>query len=82
MFHKRPLGVGFLGESNGAVTAVKLRVERRASQPLPVTAVARGFVVDEPFFEDFGAPLPVDVAAASGEETGDGVAAEMVDPAL
>jgi hypothetical protein len=37
-------------------------------------------VVDEPFFEDFGTALPVDVAAAAGEEGSDGVAPEVVDP--
>jgi hypothetical protein len=39
-------------------------------------------VVDEPFFEDFGTALPVDVAAAAGKEGSDGVAPEVVDPAF
>ena len=39
-------------------------------------------MIDEPFFKDFGPAFPVDVAAAAGEETGDGVAAEVVDPAF
>lgn len=47
---------------------------------MPVTAVTGNFVVDEPFFEDFRATLPVDVAAAACEEAGDGVATEMMYP--
>lgn len=39
-------------------------------------------MVDEPLLEDLGAALPVDVAAAAGQEAGDGVAAEVVDPAF
>lgn len=74
------LGVCLLGERDGRVAAVELRVERCAGEPLPITRVAGDFVVDEPFFEDFGATLPVDVAAAAGEEAGDGVATKMVYP--
>lgn len=39
-------------------------------------------MVDEPLFKDFAAALPVDVAAAAGEEAGDAVAAEVMDPAV
>lgn len=74
------LGVGLLGKRNGRIAAVELRVECCAGEPLPVTGVAGDFVVDEPFFKDFGATLPVNVAAATGEEAGDGVATEMVYP--
>lgn len=39
-------------------------------------------MVDKPLLEDLGAALPVDVAAAARQEAGDGVAAEVVDPAF
>lgn len=39
-------------------------------------------MVDEPFLEDLGAALPVDVAASAREEAGHRVPAEVVDPAF
>lgn len=75
MPHEISLCVCLFRESDGRVTAVKLRIKGCAREPLPITAIAGDFVVDEPFFEDFGATLPVNVAAASGQETGNGVAA-------
>ena len=48
---------------------------------MPVPDVARRLVVEEPFLEDVGAALPGDVGAATGEEAGDGMATEVVDPA-
>lgn len=74
------VAIPFLSEGNGTVAAVELREERGAAEPLPVAGVAGGFVVDEEFFEDFGAALPGDVRSASREEAGDGVAGEVVDP--
>ena len=74
------LRVRLFRKRDGRIAAIKLRVECCAGEPLPVTAVAGDFVVDEPFFEYFGATLPIDVAAAAGEEAGDGVATEMVYP--
>lgn len=74
------LGVCLLGKRDGRIAAVELRVECCAGEPLPISRVAGDFVVDEPFFEDFGATLPVDVAAAAGEEAGDGVPTKMVYP--
>ncbi len=82
MLHKRSLLIRLLRERNGAVAAIELRIESHARQPLPVAAVARDLVVDEPLLEDLRAALPVDVAAAAREEAGDGVAAEVVDPAF
>ena len=39
-------------------------------------------MVNQPLLEDFGAALPVDIAASTSEETSDGVTTEMVDPAF
>ena len=39
-------------------------------------------MVEEPLLKDLGAALPVDVAAAARQEAGDGVPAEVVDPAF
>lgn len=39
-------------------------------------------MVDEPFLEDFSPALPVDVATPAREEAGDGVSAEVMDPAF
>lgn len=39
-------------------------------------------MVDEPLLEDFAAALPVNITAAAGEEAGDAVAAEVMDPAV
>ena len=39
-------------------------------------------MIDQPLFEHLRAALPADVAPAAGQEAGDGVAAEVVDPAL
>lgn len=80
MSDERTLVVPFLREGDGRVAAVELREEGRAAQPLPVARVARGFVVDEPFLEDLGSALPVDVAASSRQEACDGVPTEMVYP--
>ncbi len=82
MLNKGPFLIRLLRERNGAVTPIELRVESHARQPLPVAAVARDLVIDQPLLEDLGAALPVDVAAAAREEAGDGVAAEVVDPAF
>lgn len=43
--------VPFEGEGDGRVAPVELRVEGDAGQPLPVSRVTGGFVVDEPFLE-------------------------------
>lgn len=82
MPHEISLGVCLFGKSDGGVATVKLRIESCARQPLPIAAVAGDFVVDEPFLEDFGATLPVNVAAASRQEAGNGVAAKVVDPSF
>ena len=74
------LGVCLLGKRNGRIAAIELRVECRAGKPLPITAIATHFMVEEPFFEYFGATLPIDVAAATGEKACDSVATEMVYP--
>ena len=74
--------VPLLGEGDGGVAAVELGVEGDAGEPLPVAAVAGDLVVEEPLLEDRGPALPVDVAAAAGQETGHGVAAQVVDPAF
>lgn len=74
------LWIRLFGKRNGRIAAIELRVECCAAEPLPITAVTGDFVVNEPLFEDFGATLPVDVAAAAGEEAGDGVATEVVYP--
>lgn len=39
-------------------------------------------MVNQPFLEDFGATLPVNVAAASRQEASNGVAAQVVDPSF
>ena len=80
--HEGAVLVPLLGEGDGRVAAVELGVEGDAGQPLPVAAVARDFVVQEPLLEDLGPALPVDVAAAPRQETGHGVPAQVVDPAF
>lgn len=74
--------IPLLRKRNGAITAIELGVESRARQPLPVTDIARGFVIDQPLLKHFGAAFPVDVAAPARQEASDGVAAEVVDPAF
>ncbi len=76
------LGVCLFRKRDGRIAAIELRVECCAGEPLPIPAVAGDFMVNEPFFEDLGAALPVDIATAAGKEACDGVAAEMVDPSF
>lgn len=80
--HEFPLGIPFLGKSDGAIAAEKLRVKRRAGEPLPITRVAGHFVIDQPFGEHVGAAFPVNVAASTREKAGHGVAAKVVNPAF
>lgn len=74
------LGIGLFGKRDGRIAAIELRVKCCAGEPLPITAIAGDFVIDEPFFKHFGTPFPIDVAPAPGEEACDSVATEMVYP--
>lgn len=76
------VAIPLLAKGDGAVDAVVLGEEGNAGEPLPVANVAGGLVVEEELLKDLCAALPVDVAAAAGEEAGDAVAAEVVDPAV
>ena len=80
--HEIALLVPLLRKRNRAVAPVELGVEGRAAQPLPIADIARGFVVNQPLLEHLRAALPIDVAPAAREETGNGVPAEVVDPAF
>jgi hypothetical protein len=71
-----------LRKGDGRVDVREARAEGRAREPLPVARIARGLVVEQPGGEDVGAALPVDVAAAARQEARDGVARQVVQPAV
>ena len=80
MPYKLSMRICFLRKRDGGITPVELAIKRRAGKPLPVSDVTSYFVIDEPFLKYLGPPLPGDIATASREEAGYGMAPKMMDP--
>ncbi|KAM3068683.1 hypothetical protein ACMFMG_012208 [Clarireedia jacksonii] len=80
--HKRPFLIPAPAKRHRTIHTIIHSVESRAAQPLPIPHITRRLVVQEPLLEDFQPTFPRNVAPPTSEETGDGVPAEMVNPAF
>lgn len=76
------VAVPFLAKSNRTIAPIELSKECRTRQPLPIPNVAGCFMINEKLLEDLCSTFPGDVSSTTGQEAGDRMAGQMVDPAF
>lgn len=65
------VAIPLLPKGNGTVASIELGIEGGAAEPLPITGVTSGFVVDQKFLKDLCSAFPGNVRSTPGQETRD-----------